>query len=245
MSLERRLVQALKSADRYGPSPDLFARTSLSIDEDRIYRRRRVLAVVVSTALVGAACLLLGLTVERSATDQLMVPRWALLAVQLGFQLALVIALAPAIRRFGRPLLDDAFRLGPDLVARFVRLLELAYYLLFGGLMLLSTDPTNLGITAVLGDGLEELGARIGFFCAAMGSLHALNLLSIPVAGLIYGSVARRARRSAAGPTAPPASPRAVQADRVAGVLGLLLVVPGILAVGLLVVAIIVGGLNP
>lgn len=245
MSLERRLVQALKTADRYGPSPDLFARTSLSIDEDRIYRRRRVLAVVVSAALVGAACLLLGLTVERSASEQLMVPRWALLAVQLEFQLALVIALAPAIRRFGRPLLDDAFRLGPDLVAGFVRLLEFAYYLLFAGLALLSADPTNLGITAVLGDGLEEVGARVGFFCAAMGVLHALNLLFIPVAGLIYGSVARRARRRAAGSSAPPVAGAAEQADRIAGLLGILLVVPGILAVGLFIVAIVVGGLNP
>jgi multisubunit Na+/H+ antiporter MnhC subunit len=81
----------------------------------------------------------------------------------------------------------------------------------------------------------------VGFFLSVLGLAHVGNLLLLPVVGLLFASVTRRARRRAARSEAPPISERARKADRLALAIVLTAVSIGI-GGGLLVVALVVMG---
>jgi len=216
MSLEQRLTDALHHLDRYQPSPDLFDRTGRSIEEDRAYRRRMRTGVSVSVLSALALTVLFGSVMARNDLDQLVVPKWSIVSAQLVLSVVLLFSLAPMIRRYGRPFLESAFHMSSETGERFSRVLDLAYYLSFGGLIVVSTSITDPFSTMVFPAELKSLLTELARFLLLMGLAHAINLIAIPVVGLISGSTVRRSVRRAAGADAPDEAKAAKTADRVA-----------------------------
>jgi hypothetical protein len=216
MTLEERIVDALHQADHYQPSVDLFARVSRSIEDDRRHRRRVRRVIAGLAGLAAGLGGLLGVTAGRAPTGLITWPAWALqiaLVVILGSVLA---GFGPAIRRLGRPLLDDVFHLSPQTGERFARLLDIAYYLAFGGGILLSLNLVGLSDqVAIGGEAFASLVLEAANYLLLLGLAHVANLLLLPFLGLFYSSVVRRVRRRVAGRNAPVESRGARQADRV------------------------------
>lgn len=214
-SLERRIREALHATDDYQPSIDLFARLKRSIEEDRAHRRR--LLVTAITSALGL--LLLGLfivaTSQRTTAGVWTVPKWSLQAVIEVVLVTILITLGPALRRLGGPLLDDVFHLGPETGVLFSRLLDIAYYLFFGGFIVLNFDPTDLRQPITIPSEQLWLGtAGIAAFLLFLGIAHVANLAVLPIIGLLFTSLARRGARRDAGASAPPESPKARKVDR-------------------------------
>jgi hypothetical protein len=232
MSLESRLTNALHQTDGYQPSPDLFARVARSIEEDRKHRRRTRLATVAVIVSLGVIVAFLVAVSDRDSDGVLGWPKWSLQMVVLAILGAVLISLGPAIGRYGQPLLADVFHLGPATGERFARLLDIAYYVGFGGAILLSLDLTAPGeVVVITSEGLSEPLSQVAVVLLMLGLSHTGNLLLIPVVGLLYSSLVRRTARHAAGAAAPPVSRAARNADRVAMALVLTVVLVGITAV--------------
>jgi hypothetical protein len=239
MSLERVLADALPQVDRYEPSLDLFARVTRSIEEDRVHRRRVRLAAASTVVFVTAITGFLAAMSNTSASGVLVVPRWSIEIVEALVLLVLLLGLGPAIRRFGQPLLADVFHLRLVTGLKFSRLLDIAYYLFFSGVILSDVDLVALSAPLAIPEAIVESLSRLAVLMTAIGLAHTGNLLLLPLVGLVFGSVVRRGRRRAAGRECPPVSPRAVQADRiVTWIIGGLaaLIVAGLLIVGAVVV---------
>lgn len=239
MSLEQRIIDALGEFDGFEPSPDLFARVALSVEEDIARRRRiRIIAAGAIAAAAGVA-LYLFLVSGPSARGELIAPRWAIEALETLVLTGVVATLGPLIRRFGGIFIEDVFGLDPSAGRRFLRLLDVAYYLVFGGYALITTQLTGLVVEESLRRSLSVATERLAGLLLTMGVLHAVTIAVLPVLGLIFSSTVRQAERLAAGTDAPAPSRGALQAERVAraivwGVGGVALV-GGLLALGLAV----------
>jgi hypothetical protein len=146
----------------------------------------------------------------------LVVPKWSIVLSQVALSVLMLFALAPMIRRFGQPFLASAFHMSPETGDRFSRVLDIAYYLSFGGLIVVTISVTDPSSMRVFPGELRTPLVELGRFLVLMGVAHATNLVAIPAVGLISGSTVRRNRRRAAGDTAPHESKRARSADRVA-----------------------------
>lgn len=219
MSLERRIADALHAADDYEPSLDLFSRLQRSIEEDRAHRRR----IHITLGLVGVGAMLLAgffASVARLSSDgTVTLPKWSIQVAVALILTTVLVSLGPVLRRLGSPLLDEVFHLSAATGQRFSRLLDIAYYLFFGGLIINSVDPRGLVERVdVSGEQVWTGVARIAGFLLQLGIAHTLNLALLPLIGLLFTSLTRRARRRAAGGGAPPQSPGAQRADRFAGI---------------------------
>lgn len=215
MSLEKRIADALHAADSFQPSPDLFARLQRSIEEDRAHRRRVQIAIGLIVAGLLVIAWFLTAVAERSPDGVTTVPKWSVQAVVTVVLITVLVTLGPVLRRLGSPLLEDVFHLNPVTGQRFARLLDIAYYLFFGGLIVNSVDTR--GLAEHVGASSEEVWtglARLAGFLAQLGIIHAINLALLPVIGLLFTSLTRKARRRAAGVNAPPESPLARKADK-------------------------------
>ena len=218
MSLERRIADALHAADDYQPSVDLFARLHRSIEEDRAHRRR----VRIALALVSVGVLLLiGFIVavaDRDPQEVVTIPRWSVQTVVAAVLITVLIALGPVLRRLGSPLLEEVFHLNPPAGQRFSRLLDIAYYLFFGGLIVSGVGTRGLVERVAISSDEVRLGiAQIAGFLLQLGIVHTVNLALLPVIGLLFNSLTRRAARRSAGINAPAESPAARKSDRLAG----------------------------
>lgn len=154
---------------------------------------------------------------EKSPDGVTTVPKWSVQAVAAVVLITVLVTLGPVLRRLGSPLLENVFYLNPATGQRFARLLDIAYYLFFGGLIVNSVDTR--GLTEHVGASSEEVWtgmARIAGFLTQLGVVHTINLALLPVIGLLFTSLTRRAKRRAAGAEAPPESPHARRADRLA-----------------------------
>lgn len=216
MSLEKRIADALHAADTFQPSPDLFTRLQRSIEEDLAHRRR--VRIAVGLLVVGLVIVVwfLAAVAEKSPDGVTTVPKWSVQAVAAVVLITVLVTLGPVLRRLGSPLLENVFYLNPATGQRFARLLDIAYYLFFGGLIVNSVDTR--GLTEHVGASSEEVWtgmARIAGFLTQLGVVHTINLALLPVIGLLFTSLTRRAKRRAAGAEAPE-SPHARRADRLA-----------------------------
>lgn len=141
MNVEQRLVQAFDAADRVEPSTDLWARVVHSIEEDRAHRRRVVrtaAAVAVAlAALVAAGALAMQ---DSPGTRQGFVHRPTMEVLETIGLLAVLLALGPAIRRFGRGYANDLWPTGSTTPAALLRLMDVAFYLVGVGYILLSAE---------------------------------------------------------------------------------------------------------
>jgi hypothetical protein len=98
---------------------------------------------------------------------------------------AIVVVLGPLIKRFGKGYAAEVFRAGPRTGKAYLLLMDIAYYLIFGALILftVSFQPQE-GWTATVGAAqLEDEVVRIGALLLVMGLLHGINVLSLPVVG--------------------------------------------------------------
>jgi hypothetical protein len=189
MNVEQRLVSAFRNADRVEPSADLWTRVVHSIEEDRQHRRR----VIGSTAAVLATALALVLVGALSITDgryARYVDRATLEILEVIALATVVLAFGPAIRRFGRGYAADLWPSATAMSAALLRLLDLAYYLVFAGYILLSSefDFDRNGPFDTLGRQLGGAAERIGGLLLTMGLLHAATFIALPMVALIDNS---------------------------------------------------------
>ena len=190
MNVEQRLVNALRSIDRVEPSADLWSRVLHSIEEDRAHRRR-VVESFASIILTATGLGVLGVlnVVELPSGRQV---RLGVMELIESIALVLLVAvLGPAIRRFGRGYAHDLWRSTPETATALVRLLDVAYLLVFGGYILLTAyfdfQPSTIGVARQL----EDFGWRIGGLLLTMGLLHAATIMTLPVVALIANSTRR------------------------------------------------------
>ena len=240
MNVEERLVESLGAFGRFDPSPDLFARVELGVAEDRLRRRRFVgitlgvagfIAVLVAGIAAGA---------ETSSVGVLTVPRWSIELAETMVLGAMVVAFGPAIRRFGSLFVAEVFEGFGDTGERFLRLLDVAYYLVFAGFILMSTSLQRFSAPSSLSTMVERSADRVGSMLLLMGLMHAATLSALPLIGLIHASTVRKQVRGAMADP-PPASPAALRAERITQILVWLTLVGAVL--GFLFFGPIVGGM--
>ncbi|MDH3684177.1 MAG: hypothetical protein OEV40_30015 [Acidimicrobiia bacterium] len=187
MNVEQRLTTALRRTDNYEPSPDLWARVVHSIEEDRAHRQRvRWTAVAIALSLAGlVVCAVLGL--EQGPTGRRI--DWRVLeGLETIGLVGLVVGLGPAVRRFGRGYCADMFRSSRPMGAALLLVLDVAFYLVFAGYILLSVDLDTPLRSVLLADQLGATSIRVGGLLLAMGLLHAITFMFIPLLALIHNS---------------------------------------------------------
>jgi hypothetical protein len=187
VSVEERLVNALRATDRVEPSPDLWSRVLHSIEEDRIHRRRVITSFAISIAVV-AGLVVVGLlnVIDTPSGRQVRIPAMEL--IETIALIALVAVLGPAIRRFGRGYAHDLWRTTPDMPNALLRLLDVAYLLVFGGYILLTTYFDFGRSTIAIGEQVEDLFRRVGGLVLTMGLLHAATIMALPLIALVSNS---------------------------------------------------------
>jgi hypothetical protein len=194
MTVEERLRDALHRADGYAPSPDLFARVQRSIEEDQAHRRRMWKITFGIGAVVAAALVWVLLFIEVRA-GQVSMPWWSLEILTNAVMVALVVALGPLIRRFGRTYAADVFRTHSTTGDRFLGLLDVAYYLVFTAYIVLWLffEPSMewLG-PAGFSHQLDDSLARVGGLFLLMGLLHGVMIFVMPFIGLVFASTRHR-----------------------------------------------------
>ena len=200
MNVEQRLVDALRAADQVEASPDLWTRVVHSIEEDQAHRRRvtistaAVIGTVVALLVVGA----IGLT-DGPLGRFVQLPVMQL--IETVALVALVAVLGPAIRRFGRGYAADLWPVTPATATALLRLLDVAYVLVFGGFILMTVDfnfattsgpAVNCFVSAVechtVQSQIEDACIRLGGLILVMGLLHAVTIVALPVVALISNS---------------------------------------------------------
>lgn len=172
----------------------------------------------------------------------LVLPKWSMQVVVFVSLTSCLLVFGPAIRRLGRPYLADVFHMNPATGERFSRLLDIAYYLFFGGGILSSLDLTEVGSLVPASDSLKSGVEQVALFLTVLGLAHVGNLLLLPIVGLLFTSMTRRARRRIAGSEAPPVSERARKTDRLAMAIVFTTALLGT-GGGLLVIALVVTGI--
>ncbi len=242
MTLEQRLSEALHSADQYEPSPDLFVRVERSVEEDKSHRKRLARNFVLAAGGLIAIALATGSTLKVDSAGSLLIPAWVLGSIATVVMILILVVLGPAIRRFGRNYVDDIFSITGETGERILQLLDIAYYLVFAGLILSSTELADWSTDVVFQSGLEESLVRIGRMMVIMGILHAVTLLVLPIVGFVYSSLVWTNYRQDLGRTPPPPLAGAAQAARVMRVT--LIVIGVIIALNLLgLIPLLIGGL--
>lgn len=202
MNVEQRLLQALRTADRVEPSADLWSRVVHSIEEDRAHRRRVVASTLITAATVAALLVVgvLGLT-DGPAGRFVRLP--LMVMVETIALVVLVAVLGPAIRRFGRGYAADLWPATPATATALVKLLDLAYVLVFTGFILM-TAQLDLDAPAHAGECLladvdcltvasqvRSAAERIGGLMLIMGLLHGVTIVVLPVVALVSNSTRR------------------------------------------------------
>jgi hypothetical protein len=185
--LESRLHDALGEVGAHTePSPDLFARVTGSIAEDRARRRRlRRLAL----AWVAAAACAAVVTVMLTPKDEegLHMPWWILEIATDVVLVALAVWLGPFIKRFGRAYAADVFHDNPLTGKSYIVLTDIVYYLIFAAYILFTVRVQAPSWTGdVTATQVKAAAARLGGILMIIGVLHGLNLVIMPVLGRLF-----------------------------------------------------------
>jgi hypothetical protein len=102
----------------------------------------------------------------------------------------LMAVLGTAISRFGRGFAADLWPAGSATPPALLRLLDVAYFLVFSGYILLTTR-FEFGFewrAVTLGEQLGDASIRIGGLLLLVGVLHALTIVVLPVVALVDNS---------------------------------------------------------
>lgn len=190
MSVDERVLRALRAMDSVEPGPDLFRRVVHSIEEDRRHRRRVVRTVVTVSVVVAALVGLGALSLDESTWGTHVVP-WRFALLQLVGLTSLAVALGPAIRRFGRGYADDLWPHADVAARQLIRLLDVAYGLVVAGYILVTTEIPRDGLPwpdDVLAQQLSTAAVRAGGLLLLLGVLHGVTLVVLPVLALVSNS---------------------------------------------------------
>ncbi len=200
MTFEQMVQGALHVADDFQPSPDLFAKVQRSIEEDLAHRKRvrRVLGWVLGS--IVAVVVYVAVTVDVvDGTVEMAFGALELLVTAV--MVALVLVLGPAIRRFGETYQREVFRSSPETGERVLRLLDVAYYLIFFAYILMTLQfEASPGFGLDLVEWVRNEFVRVGGLLMLMGVLHVVLLIALPISGLVFGSNERRHRIAAGAP---------------------------------------------
>lgn len=186
MNMEQRLIEVFQTSRPVEPTPDLFSRVVHSIEEDREHRRR----VMRTTALVAASMSALvvagALSVEDGRFGRF-VHRPTMAILELIALVTLLVVLGPAIRRFGRGYANDLWPSGSVTPRALLQLLDVAYYLVGGGYILLSTrfEFADDLLADRLPGQLAAASARIGGLIVGLGVLHAATFVILPLVAFV------------------------------------------------------------
>jgi hypothetical protein len=186
-AVEHRLRDALVgAADELDESADLFARISLSIEDDRRLRRQRRRRIAVVACLVGIVAAVVVATTERTK-GELVMDWWVLELIWFVGMVFLALWLGPFIRRFGKSYAADVFRANPRTGKSFIVLMDVAYYLIFFAFILFTVqfEPASGWAETVNANQLQAVAVRLGGILLIVGVLHGLNVLMLPVIGRI------------------------------------------------------------
>ena len=206
MAMEDRLRDALHDgAAAVEDSPDLFARVLLSIEDDRLRRRRRARAVAILACLAGATAAFVVAVTEPGEGKPLM-DWWILELMTTALLVVLALWLGPFIKRFGKSYAADVFRSNPRTGKSFILLTDIAYYLIFLSYILftISYEPKSGWSETVNAQQLQHETARVAGILLIIGLLHGLNLLALPVMGRLL-TLNRRLDDDT--PASPPSRP--------------------------------------
>jgi MFS family permease len=183
--LEERLAEAMHAgADQVEPSPDLFARIELSLEDARGRRRWRArVAGWIGAATAAVAALLAAVTNYREG--ELIMDWWVLELLTTALLVGLAFTLGPFIKRFGKSYAADVFRANPRTGKSFIVLTDFAYYLIFLAYILftISFEAGGDWEQTVNANQLKDEVARVGGIVLIIGILHGLNLVALPVMG--------------------------------------------------------------
>lgn len=186
MTVEQRLAAALSRVDEVEPTPDLWSRVVHSIEEDRRHRRNVLLAggaiVAAVVSLVGAGAVAL---VDRDLGRSVHHP--TMVVLETVALVALTLAIGPAIRRFGRGYVQDLWPPGAVMPTALLRLLDIAYHLVFAGYILVTTrfEFSPAAGAGLLANQIGDAVGRIGGLLLLMGLLHAATMMAIPMVALV------------------------------------------------------------
>lgn len=189
MTVENRLILAFREADRSEPSPDLWSRVVHSIDEDRRHRRR---VFITATAIAISTIVLVAIGAAATTTGRWgrYVHRPTLEILEVVALIVLVVTMGPAIRRFGRGYARDLWPHAEHTADGLLRLLDVAYYLVFSGFIILSTqfEFSDGPSATLLAEQISKAADRIGGLLLVMGLLHAATFVVLPFIALIDNS---------------------------------------------------------
>lgn len=243
MRAEEQLTAVFNAADQFQPSPDLFEKITRSIEEDAAHRGRVRHIAVTGLAAVGIIAVYLFLTVEL-VDGVLEMPFWSLEVLMTGAMTALVLILGPTIRRFGNAFERDIFRASPAAGGRFLALMDVAFYLIFGAYTFMTlqySPPVDiLGQQHLVQSVVWEF-QRLAGLLLFMGVLHAVTMVVLPFIGLVFSANLRRARRNHLGEAAPPPDRTNEQLDLWITIVVWILVGFGLLLLALILLPAIVG----
>ena len=187
MNVEQRLINALQASVPVEPSPDLWSRVVHSIEEDRAHRRRVLVSFMAVAAMAGALFVIAIVNIiDTPNGQQVRVPAMEL--IETIALVSLVAVLGPAVRRFGRGYAHDLWRTTPEMPTALLRLLDVAYLLVFGGYILLTTYFDFGRSTAVVAEQVEAMLQRVGGLLLIMGLLHAATIMVLPLVALVSNS---------------------------------------------------------
>jgi hypothetical protein len=194
MNVEERLRDTLRGAAGYEPSPDLWERVERSISEDHI-RRRRLVRIAAGAALLATGVIAVALAALTRTNAGVFVDWRTMQALEILVMAAVIVAVGPAVRRFGEILVADVFRASPATGRAFLAVLDVAFYLVTIGYVLVTTRldrPGALDID-VLARQLGDAATRVAGLLLTIGVLHVAVLFTLPILGVTFASGWRRA----------------------------------------------------
>lgn len=189
MNIEQRLIEVFQTSAHIEPTPDLFARVVHSIEEDRRHRRRVVQTVAILVGGVLALIAVGALSIENGSFGRF-VHRPTMEILEVVALITVIVALGPAIRRFGRGYADDLWPAGAATPQAILRLLDVAYYLVGTGYVLLSTrfEFGDELLSERLAEQLSSASIRIGGLIVGLGILHATTFVVLPLVAFVDNS---------------------------------------------------------
>jgi type III secretory pathway component EscS len=208
-AVEGRLRAALTAgAAAVEDSPDLFARVTLSIEEDRRRRARRWRAIGVVASIVGALAAIVA-AVTDIREGELLMDWWILELISTLVLVGVALWLGPLIKRYGKSYAADVFRANPRTGKSFIVLTDFAYYLIFFAYILftVSFEPKGGWAQTVNASQLQHESARLGGILLIIGLLHGVNLLALPIMGRLLTLNRQLDEAVPPPPTPPPVTP--------------------------------------
>ncbi len=194
MNVEQRLIEVFQTSAQVEPTPDLFSRVVHSIEEDRRHRRRVVETAVAAIVTLTTVVVVGAVSMQDSpGTQQGFVHRSTMELLEWVVLVVVLLALGPAIRRFGRGYVNDLWPRDSNVPQALLRLMDVAFYLVGAGYVLL-TAQFDFGpeLIAERWPGqLAEASFRIAGLLLALGVLHAATLFVLPAVALIDNSTRR------------------------------------------------------